>query len=353
MSVKSIKRLICAGAFACLAGTAHAQEDWPTVGDLLDDGIPLADGELVELLDGKTGIHVLQFTSALFGRIFMCEGLNSPSFGFTPPASSWPVDGGSEPCDIEGSSICSSDPDGRFCIVIRRLPGYGLLFAGIQPDSLGYGDDLDEESNDDLRANYAQVLGIIPMDARRLENPTGEIDFGPVAISLPAEPSFTLREANGFPLSLKFGKGPIRGFRVNTQILGWPDQTSMRFDPRDPEPDDQEQIDALLAEWEEDYRNRASDDDRSVYETMHLDLPGGTCIRIREHFKTVEQTDGVEPGLPGTAYFQQVCVAPSVSAFVLVTADLRRPENPEEVTEFETVSREILDSLRLGFAANE
>lgn len=45
------------------------------------------------------------------------------------------------------------------------------------------------------------------MDARRLENPTGEIDFGPVAFSLPTTPKFTLREGDGFPLSLKFGKG--------------------------------------------------------------------------------------------------------------------------------------------------
>ena len=191
------------------------------------------------------------------------------------------------------------------------------------------------------------------MDARRLENPTGEIDFGPVAISLPAQPSFTLRGANGFPLSLKFGNGQKGGFLVNTQIVGWPDQTTMRFDPRDPEPDDQQQIDAQLAEWEEDYSNSESDEDRSVYETTRLDLPGGTCIRVREHIKGTEQTDGPEPALPEKAYFQQICVAPSVSAFFLITAELRRPESPEDVAEFEATSRRILDSLRLGFATNE
>lgn len=102
---------------------------------------------------------------------------------------------------------------------------------------------------------------------------------------------------------------------MNTRIIGWPDQTTLRFDPREAEPEDQMQIDAQLAEWAEDCRNSDPDEDRSTYETTRLDLPGGTCIRIREHLKGADQTDGPEPALPEEAYFQQICVTPSGGAF--------------------------------------
>lgn len=356
LPLRSIKCVVWAGAFACLAGTADAQGDWPRVGYLLDEGAPLPEAKLAELLEGKTGILVLQVISMATGRIFSCEGVDSASYGFVPPSNDLAVDARTEPCEVEGSSICFDDPDLRFCVAVRRLPDYGLLFAGLRPDFLAFG----ETDIEYLRADPAQVLGIVPIDAHRLENPAGEIDFGPVAFSLPAKPAFTLRAGNGFRLGLEFGEGPEDGLRVNTQIIGWPDATSLLSDPRGQMPEDQHQIDALLADWEENYRNRdlaeiyRDDDIRiSVYEATQLDLSGGTCIRIREHITSAENTDGPEPKLPETAYFQQVCVTPTGGAHFLITAVLERPESLEDITDFESTSLEILDSLRLGFAPEE
>lgn len=346
------KKSVCAAIFACLAGPATAQGDWPTYGELFNLGQKLSDSELTSLFEGRSGIVSFSLGGATFGMIFSCEGEDSPIFEFDSGYGSLRT----RSCEIGDSSICvGSSGDRQECYAIRRLDPDGPLYFGFLPDA---SEQEEEEEIAEYLSLSADILGFLPFDPRRLEHLTGEIDLGPVAFSIPDEFDFTFRQATAFPLGLAVGEMAFGGFRVNTEIVGWPDALSAPVEGRTPEPGDHDLARAHIAAWETSYRDRdlggvmESEYELRRYEATPLEMPGGPCIRIREDIGVIQAEDGfdIQPAL--TAYFRQICIAPAGGALFLVTTALNDPEGVNDIADFEAMSLSILDSLRLGFSVD-
>jgi hypothetical protein len=343
---------------AFLSGAANANADWPSHGDLLERGMPLPTGELSRLLEGNTAVVVFTAGAAAFGRVFSCGGDASILFEFIPPATSSAADPHKIFCEIVDSSICFGREGGdwRHCLAVRRVSDSEILFTGMLPSGPG---GISDDEFTDLRESNAHVLGILPTDVRTFESPEGEIEFGPVAFSLPADPVFVLHAGAGLPLGLTFGEGRYGGIVVETRILGWPDAMAQNPAAQEPQPSDPDRAGTELAEWEERYRSRrlgnymGDEQVASLYESTWLDFPAGPCVRIREHISIVPDTEESSPALPRSASLRQTCISPSSGAFLMVSADLKDPDNADELAAFEEVAGSILGSLRLGFEQPE
>lgn len=336
---------------ACLSGPATAQGDWPTYGDLLDRGQKVPDDELSMLLGQRSGIISFSLGAANFGMLFKCEGNDSPVFQFDSALANLVY----ERCQIEDSTICFGSPDDREeCYEVRRFSASGPLFLGFSPVG---SEPLAEQELEEYLSQPAEILGLVPVDPLSLENPTGEIDLGPVAFSIPQAADFTFREAAAFPLGIAVGEASYGGFRVNLEIVGWPDTISLPFRDRTTSPDDRDLARSQIEAWEASYRVRdlggylGATYVLESYEATPLDLLGGPCIRIREEIVVEQGEDGFTIQPAATAYFRQICVAPSGGVLFLATTALNDPEDEETVAAFESLSTTILDSLRLGFAS--
>ena len=339
-------RFLFAAAFVLgLSGGAVAQQGWPTLGDLIDHGQDFTSAALGDLVDGKT----IMLSLPPFGTIVSCEGEASPVINYDSGFSDTDTDS----CEIVDSSICIGASDRKECFFVRKLPANNRLFFGFEME-----DAAGEDEIDDMREMDAFVLAILPMDIRLLQNPVGEIDFGPVAFTLPEEAGFVLRDGNGFPLGLAFGELSYGGFRVNTEILGWPELLALPVN-RSPEPGELDLAKAHLGNWEYGYRTRdlggyaGSTYRLDHYEATRLELPGGHCVRIREDIGVEQSAEGFQIKPDQTAYFRQACIVPSAGSFFLVTTALNDPQDPDAIAGFEALSRTILDSLRLGFATQD
>ena len=235
------------------------------------------------------------------------------------------------------------------------MPGWEGLFLTFHYPT----DEIPQDEADLLKATPAIRLGTMPVRPEALLNAEGLIDFGPVAFTLPKGAGLVLRQGSGFPLGLQFGETAYAGFRVNTEIIGWPDANSLPTAARVPDASDYKAARSQVARWEADYRARdlggvmGSGYKLTRYEATPLELPGGPCIRIREDIGVVQSDEGwrVSPSL--TAYLRQACITPTGGAFLVVTAAVNEPANDDAVAAFEASSRAILDSLRLGFAPAE
>ena len=338
---------------ACLAGSATAQDAWPTYGDLFDRGQKIQDAELSKLFEQWSGVVSFSLGAGNFGILFKCEGNDTPVFEFDSGYAGL----GYTRCEIADSTICIGSPDEQEeCFEVRRMNPSGPLFFALPQD---YAEPLGEEELAEYLNRPADIFGFLPVDPRSLENPTGEIDLGPVAFTIPQAADFTFREAAAFPLGFAVGEASYGGFRVNFEIVGWPDSNSLPFGDRAPSPGDRDLARSQIEAWEASYRVRdlggymGGTYVLELYEATPLDLLGGPCIRIREEI-AVKQGEGgftIQPAV--TTYFRQICVAPAGGVLFLVTTALNDPENEDAVAAFESLSISILDSLRLGFAIGD
>lgn len=207
-----------------------------------------------------------------------------------------------------------------------------------------------------MKETPAVRLGTLPITADALRDPKELIDFGPVALTLPSETDFVVLQGSGFPLGLAFGDESYGGFRVNIEIVGWPDHYTLPVEARTPGNTERELAAAQLSGWEDDYRNRdlggysGSAYEIRRYDAEQLDSVNGPCIRIREDIGVVQAEEGwqISPAL--TAYFRQACITPTGGAFLIVTTAIDDPETDEAIVSFEAISLAILDSMRLGYA---
>lgn len=251
-------------------------------------------------------------------------------------------------CEVVGSSLCFDQGGGwDQCIAVRRLPGSPFLYAGFDDDNIP-----------GLRDMPGQVLGILPFDIERLENPSGEFDFGPVAISLPDNIAFELRQGSGLPLALTFGAGPKYGggFEVSILIMGWPDLLTTAPARHDPASGDRLAAMDDVTAWEGKYRK--SDPDHyldgelqgDLYDATEIAFPAGPCVRVRKKVPSVASNGEADGALPESVSFDQYCITPSGRAQMVISTEMLRAKTVEDVRHFEETSRVILDSLRLGFA---
>jgi len=279
----------CAVFFiACglFAGVAVAQEQPPSHWDVLEAGVPIPSQELKARLANVSGVFDIGGYAGGAGYAFSCRE-DDPVIVFFDNGISGQEQGD---CLVDGSRLCFGvDTDGE-CMELRTMLGWQGIFLTFERDSGAL-------SADDiafLKETPAVWLGTLPIRADALLDAKGLIDFGPVAFTLPSEADFVLRQGSGFPLSLAFGDESYGGFRVNTEIVGWPDYYTLPVEARTPGNTERELADAQLAGWEDGYRNRdlggylGSAYELRRYEAEKVDSDNGPCIRIREDIGVVQ-----------------------------------------------------------------
>ena len=178
-------------------------------------------------------------------------------------------------------------------------------------------------------------------------------------MTLPAEDGFALHEGQGSPLGLVFREEPS-GFVVRTVVVGWPDPTAQRPAQRTVEPGDHDRAETELEEWVEDYRNAGHEKNFwgtgrhvQLYEATRLDFATGRCVRIRWHVSSSPEHAGTDREKLETAFLEQVCITPPGGAMLLVSTTIEGPLDAEDLAVYESKSREILDSIRLGFGSED
>jgi hypothetical protein len=337
--------------FSFVTNPASAQQEWPSYWDVIEEGVPIPSHELKALLTGVSGVFEIGGYAVGVGYAFNCRE-HDPIIVFFDNGMNnrEQVD-----CVFDGSRFCfGSDTEGE-CMDVRTVPNWGGLFLTFEHDA----EALSADDIEFLQDTPAIRLGMLPIKADSLLEAKGLIDFGPVAFTLPPEPGFVLRQGSGFPLGLAFGEEAYGGFRVNTEIVGWPEYFTLPVAARTPQNADSELAQAQLVGWESAYRNRdlggfmGSTYELARYESALLELPNGHCVRIREDIRVIKSEEAWEIKPSRTVYFRQACITPNGGAFLLITTALNDPENEDIVTVFEVTSLAILDSLRLGYVTGQ
>ncbi len=338
-------------AFGLFPGTAGAQEQPPSHWDVLKEGVPIPSEKLRADLADVAGVFDVGGHAAGMGYVFICRE-DDPIIWFFDNGSVRQEQGN---CIVEGSRLCfGADTEGQ-CMELRTMPGWHGIFLTFERDA----DALSADDIAFMKQAPAIRLGTLPIKADALLDASGLIDFGPVAFNLPSDADFVLRQGSGLPLGLAFGDKSHGGFRVNTEIVGWPNYYALPVKARSPGNGERDLANAQLEGWEKGYRNRdlggyfGSTYKLLRYGAEKVEIDNGPCIRIREDIGVVQAKEGwkISPAL--TAYFRQACITPSGGVFLLVTTAINDPETDEAVAEFEATSLAILNSLRLGYARSE
>ena len=332
-----------------LASGAHAQGDWPTHWSLMDEGLAAAPGQVEALLSGRMGVFDIGGAATGAGYVFTCGPGETVAVFFDNGFSAREQGG----CVIEGSRICfGSDPDGD-CFEVRFIPSDPTPYLTFAFDQ----NELEVEDIEFFGEIPAIRLGLLPASPDVLLDAKGLMDFGPVAFTLPESRGYGIRQGSGFPLGLTFGASDYGGFRVQTEILGWPDVYSLPEPGRLSDGIDYETAKARLAAWEDGYRARdlgglmGSTYEMVFYDARPLDLPQGPCVRIREDIGVVQAEGGIRINPSLTSYVRQACIDLEDGAFIVITTALNDPKGETGGRDFETASEEILDTIRLGYGS--
>ena len=331
-------------ALMSLAAAPSAQE-WPTVGDIIDDGQSIESPVLRQMLSENAAVLSFSLGAATFGQIVECSGEQSPSINFDSGFSNFRL----VECRQSKNGLCL---DGE-CYSFFSHPDWDMWFVEFDwPEE----NDLTAEEIADRRSQPAAAAAFVPLSIERLSKVEGEVDFGPYLLDLPRGLSLELGYVVGFPLTLSFGTGFTESnLTLVIEQIGWPRPYDL---PKLREASETEAVAARqqIKEWEASHRTRdlGPDDWGTTYQIDNYRseekiLRNGVCQKIVETMSVLENDLGVQISPAESWYARQICISPAAGAMAMVTL---RINSPTENLDFEVLAEQanqIVDQMQLGW----